>query len=69
MGRHTYRVMGAQEVAIRLGVTRQRAYQLTREKGFPDPVAQLAMGKVWDAGDVEEWIRRHRPHLIEGDQP
>ena len=62
---HGYRVMGAAEIADRLRVTRQRAYQLAREKGFPDPRFHLAMGQVWDADDIEEWVRAHRPDLAE----
>ena len=32
----------------------------TLRKGFPDPVATLAMGNVWRAEDVEKWIAEHR---------
>jgi len=45
------------------GVSRQRVYQITTRKGFPDPVATLAQGKVWDAEDVERWIAENRPEL------
>lgn len=58
-----YRVLGAAEIAVRLGITRQRAYQLVNTKGFPDPRFHLAMGQVWDGDDIEEWIRRARPEL------
>lgn len=57
------RLMGAGEIQERLGVGRTRAYQLVTRKDFPDPVAELQMGKVWLAEDVEEWIRINRPHL------
>lgn len=57
--------MGAAEIAERLQVTRQRAYQIINRKGFPDPIAHLAMGQVWEAADVERWITAHRPELDE----
>ncbi|MEV6348581.1 DNA-binding protein [Actinoplanes sp. NPDC051851] len=59
------RVMGAAEIAERLKVTRQRAYQITARRDFPEPLATLAMGQVWLADDVEAWIRTNRPHLDE----
>ncbi|MFF5214304.1 hypothetical protein [Micromonospora sp. NPDC000442] len=31
--------------------------------GFPEPIAVLAMGKVWRKADVQAWIREHRPEL------
>ena len=55
------RLMGAHEVRVRLGgVSRQRAYQITSRKDFPEPVADLAQGKVWAAEDVEAWMKIHR---------
>lgn len=48
--------MGPQEIQKRLGVSRQWAAQLTNRKGFPDPIAELAIGKVWLADEVEAWI-------------
>lgn len=63
------RLVGTAEIAAMLGgVTRQRAYQITREKGFPDPVAVLSMGSVWLSEDVEAWIARHRPELRAEDE-
>lgn len=59
------RVMGANEIAVRLGVTRQRAYQITARRDFPEPIAHLAMGQVWETSDVEAWIKVKRPELTE----
>lgn len=59
--------MGAGEIARRLGVVRQRVYQITSRKGFPDPIADLTMGQVWLTEDVEQWIATHRPELNEPD--
>lgn len=59
-------VMGVSEIAERLGVTKKRADQIVKEKGFPDG-KRLKMGMVWSAPDVEDWITKHRPQLNEGE--
>ena len=56
--------MGAAEIATRLGVSRSRADQITRERDFPLG-RRLTMGTVWSTEDVEEWIARRRPELNE----
>ncbi len=56
-------LMGAAEIGARLRLSKQRTYVLIGRKGFPDPQAELAMGKVWLQSDVEEWIRENRPNL------
>jgi predicted DNA-binding transcriptional regulator AlpA len=64
--RPTFKLMGSAEIGRRLGgVSRTRVYQLTQRRGFPEPYAQLDMGNVWLADDVEDWIRAHRPDLVE----
>jgi prophage regulatory protein len=61
-------LMGSHEIRMRLGgMSRQRVYQLTSHRSFPEPVAELEMGKVWHSDDVEDWIRRHRPDLADAD--
>jgi prophage regulatory protein len=59
------RLYGTSEIADRLGVTRQRAHVVTRQKGFPEPYEELIMGSVWLVEDVEAWIREHRPEVAE----
>lgn len=59
--------MGAYEIQQRLKISRQRTYQLVSRRDFPAPRWTLAMGQVWDAADVEAWIREHRPHLDDPD--
>lgn len=59
------RLMGTAEIARAMGVGRQRAYQISRQKGFPDPIDTLEMGAVWDAEVVEAWIAEHRPAVAE----
>jgi hypothetical protein len=58
------RLVGAGEIRIMLGgVSKQRVYQITTRKGFPDPIAVLIQGKVWLADDVEKWIKENRTTL------
>ena len=59
------RLMGQQEIRDRLGYSRQHTWIIIGAKGFPDPVYELAMGRIWLAEDVERWIREHRPELAE----
>jgi predicted DNA-binding transcriptional regulator AlpA len=57
--------MGTAEIGERLGVGRSRAHAITRDRDFPEPYQTLTMGSVWDARDVEAWIRTHRPEVAE----
>lgn len=49
--------MGVAEVAKLLDVSRQRVDQLSRQKGFPKPIATLSTGRVWDWADIVKWAR------------
>jgi len=51
------RLVGVREIAKLLSVSRQRADQLVRTKGFPDPIADLASGRIWERGAVVRWAR------------
>lgn len=51
------RLVGVREVGKLLSVSRQRADQLVRTKGFPDPIAELASGRIWDRASVVRWAR------------
>lgn len=53
-------LMGASEIANRLGRSRQRIQQLAERDDFPAPFQDLCMGRVWWAHEVEEWTRRWR---------
>ena len=53
----TPRLVGIREIAKLLSLSRQRADQLVRTKGFPDPVAELAGGRVWERGAIVHWAR------------
>jgi prophage regulatory protein len=59
----THHLVGVTEIGELLQLSRQRADQLSRTKGFPDPVAELSGGRVWNTTDVEEWARRVKRHL------
>lgn len=50
--------MAAAEVAMMLGLSRQRVTQLTAKPDFPKPLATLTVGKIWSYGDVREWAER-----------
>jgi prophage regulatory protein len=53
-------LMGPGEIRRRLGVSRQRAYQIVTSEDFPEPYQVLDRGKVWDAVEVERWIEESR---------
>jgi predicted DNA-binding transcriptional regulator AlpA len=50
-------LVGVQEIAELLGVSRQRADQLSRQVGFPEPVSTLSHGRqrVWDEQEIRDW--------------
>lgn len=50
-------LMGTAEIAIGLGVSRQRVVQLAQTASFPRPVARLAMGAVWNVDDISDFAR------------
>lgn len=54
-------LVGVTEIAVLLGVSKQRADQVTRIKGFPKPVSELASGRIWRKAAVERWIAKNRP--------
>lgn len=52
--------MGIAEIAKRLKLSTSRAFQIAATHAdFPEPVAELKMGRVWTASSVEAWIRKH----------
>lgn len=60
-GRKLPRLMGQAEIRERLGYSRQWVATLINSKGFPEPVYELEMGRIWLAEDVERWIEANRP--------
>lgn len=59
MGRY---LMGVHEIAARLGVSRQRVYQVidSPTSNFPVPFDEIAAGRLWTVEDVEHWILQYR---------
>jgi hypothetical protein len=55
-------VVGVSELAMLLGVSRQRASELARSATFPRLFAELASGPVWTESHVrrfvDDWERR-----------
>ncbi|MEU8660054.1 DNA-binding protein [Actinoplanes philippinensis] len=65
MVRRSLYLVGNYEIRMLLGgLSRQRAYLITRQPGFPEPIAELGQGKVWLGEQVEEWIKKHRPRGV-----
>jgi predicted DNA-binding transcriptional regulator AlpA len=52
-------VVARAEISRMLGVGKARVTQMVAEPGFPAPVAQLTVGRVWLYRDIEEWARGH----------
>lgn len=74
-----HHLVGTHEVALRIGVTRQRVLQLAiAYPDFPKPAAVLQSGNVWRTEDIDAWLRsrpdrpsgRHigAPNAGEGEQ-
>ncbi|GAB3816119.1 DNA-binding protein [Micromonospora zhanjiangensis] len=57
----------AQEIGQYLNVSRQRVSQLAaRHHDWPQPVATLAVGRIWLADDIRAWAaKRGRPLPID----
>ncbi|WP_239124594.1 DNA-binding protein [Actinoplanes utahensis] len=60
----TGRLMGAAEIARRLGMGRTRAKVYMNRPDWPDPLDELEMGRIYWAADIEVWIAQHRPDLL-----
>jgi prophage regulatory protein len=57
-------LVGPTEVGKILGnLSRQRVYQITIQPDFPEPVAELAQGKVWLGEQVEAWAANRRVRI------
>ncbi len=67
-------LVGITEVADLLGVSKQRAWELSKTPDFPHPYVELAAGPVWNRYAVarfkERWPRRPgRPKKTTGERP
>jgi hypothetical protein len=50
-------LLGAQEIADELGVSRQRVHQLRSHPQFPAPLVDVAMGALWDERAIQKFAR------------
>lgn len=56
--------MGTAEIAALLGISRQRVLKLAEDaprNGFPEPLATLTMGKVWDGSRIRAFAAGYAP--------
>lgn len=49
-------LVGIQEIANILGVSKQRASYLSKQTSFPKPVCVLAMGPIWTERSVYRFM-------------
>jgi prophage regulatory protein len=56
-------LVGPAELLELLGVGRTRLVQLTQRSDFPEPVAELVMGKIWELSSVRAWAEQHGREL------
>ncbi|MFI6759344.1 helix-turn-helix transcriptional regulator [Micromonospora sp. NPDC050417] len=61
-------LMGMAELADRLGVSTTRVDQIVSRPDFPKPVDHIRAGRIWLTAEVEQWIREHRPGLVDDGQ-
>lgn len=54
-------VVGIGEVCDMLKVNRATASKYARRPDFPEPVANLGRGRVWNRADIEAWGREQLP--------
>jgi predicted DNA-binding transcriptional regulator AlpA len=50
-------LVGINDVAEMIGVSRPRADQLSRRPDFPEPKVRHARVRLWDEDEVLEWIK------------
>lgn len=50
-------LVGVTQIGVVLGVSKQRADQLTRREDFPPPAAELATGRIWERAAIEKWAK------------
>lgn len=53
-------LVGVSEIADILGVTRQRAHQLTKRSDFPQHIAKLQAGPIWTRPSLNQFVEQWR---------
>lgn len=53
------RLVGAHEIAERLGITHSQTIHTLRKRhsDFPEPIATLKTALIWDWRDIERWAK------------
>lgn len=54
-------LVGRPEIAERFGISVGRTWHLTRQRHFPDPVAEIAGRQLWLAADVDAYKAEPAP--------
>jgi predicted DNA-binding transcriptional regulator AlpA len=51
-------IVGVSEVAEYLGISRQRLsnWVMRRYHNFPEPIAKLACGSIFNLEDIQDWM-------------
>jgi len=55
---------GTSEIAVILGVSKQRIHALRKQKKFPQPIANLASTPIWDIRDIQAFLAEWRPWKV-----
>jgi hypothetical protein len=51
-------LVGTSEIRERHGLARHRVFRLRRRGLWPEPLAQLHCGAIWDGREVKEAVRK-----------
>ncbi len=54
--RRSLRLGGCAEVADALGITKSALADRRRSQGFPEPIAELACGPIWELDDIDTYL-------------
>lgn len=59
-------LVGISEIAEMLRVSRQRVDRISRtDPEFPNPVADIHAGRIWDRADIRAWATRTGRTIVE----
>ncbi|MHB1518485.1 MAG: hypothetical protein ACYCVN_02740 [Acidimicrobiales bacterium] len=59
-GERSFELVGSHEIADRLGLAHPESVHSWRRRydDFPEPLARLRIGYVWNWADIEVWAQR-----------
>ncbi len=60
MSRLSVELVGMNEIAERLGASRQWVTALSARPGFPQPLVARPTGRLWDWREIEAWWWNHK---------